>query len=67
MPMECPGGLLLQGIQFLRSDFSEPGLVAQAPHPDATIDSAQAFHWPVRLLNLSVARVEFSLWVTTTF
>ncbi|MCX7396306.1 MAG: hypothetical protein NT138_01360 [Planctomycetales bacterium] len=40
MPLECPGGLLFHGIQCLTSEFSEPGLVAKAPHPDATTDLA---------------------------
>jgi hypothetical protein len=26
--MECPGGLLFQGLQFLGADLSESGLVA---------------------------------------
>ena len=67
MPLECRGGLLFEGIQCLASEFAEPGLVAKAPHPDATTDLDEAFHWPVPLLNISVTRVIFSFWVTTTF
>ena len=40
MPLECPGGLLFHGIQCLASEFAEPGLVAKAPHSDATTDLA---------------------------